>query len=148
MIDDITINRIQALHPDIRCWVEHLYRDVSKLLPKGVMLRFTSTHRTNEEQHKLFLQRPKVTNADSGQSIHNYGLAFDIVLIVNGKASWSVDSNWMLVAKFFKDKGFTWGGDFKSMYDAPHFEYNYGKTWKDFIKMETFTSNGIKYPKL
>ena len=80
-MDPITLTRIKTLHPKIRQEVEVLYEKANNLLGKGCRLRFSYTFRTFEEQDKLFLQKPKVTNAKGGQSIHNYGLAFDIVLL-------------------------------------------------------------------
>ena len=53
----------------------------------------------------------------------------------------------MQVVEFFKSKGFVWGGDFKSLYDAPHFEVK-GFKWQDLQKLPTITDGGIKYPKL
>ena len=81
-LDKITVEKIKTLHPKIRNEVLELYSHVNeKLLGKGVRLRFAYTYRTPEEQNQLFNQKPKVTNAKAWQSIHQYGLAFDIVLL-------------------------------------------------------------------
>ncbi len=81
-MDRVTLNRIEQAHPNIREELrgDYLYCN-NKLLGKGVRLRFSSVFRTIEEQNELYNKRPKVTNARGGQSIHNYGLAFDIVLL-------------------------------------------------------------------
>ena len=154
MFDEITINRIKLLHPNYREQIKLWYLEINKKLPKGVRLRFTHTYRSIEEQNKLYNQRPKVTNAKGGQSIHNFGLGFDICILLdkdgNGTfetASFKVDKYWMQVVEFFKSKGFVWGGDFKSLYDAPHFEVK-GFKWQDLQKLPTITDGGIKYPKL
>lgn len=166
-MDPITIERIQKAHPKLRDSLLAQYQEANNLLGKNVRLRFAYVHRTPEEQHKLFLQRPKVTNADSWQSIHNYGMAFDIVLLIdkdnNGTfetASWDTlkdfdgdhMSDWMEVVNYFKSKGWTWGGDWKKFKDAPHFEYNYGFDWKTLKarvdKGITIIDNGIIYPKI
>lgn len=154
MFDQITIDRINLLHPSIREDVKKWYLEINKKLPKGVRLRFTHTYRSIEEQNKLFNQRPKVTNARGGQSIHNYGLAFDIVILFdkdnNGTfetASFKVDKYWLQVAEFFKSKGFVWGGDWKSFKDYPHFEVK-GHKWQDLQKYPKIINNGISYPKL
>lgn len=167
-MDNISITRLQLMHIAVR---EDLIKDYNYinryLLGKGVRLRITHTLRTPEEQHKLFLQRPKVTNADSWQSIHNYGLAFDIVILLDKDGDGNFESvSWDLkadndkdgvadyteVTKYLKSKGWTWGGDFKSISDAPHFEKTFGHTWKTlkvkYDKGETFTENNIKYVKL
>lgn len=145
-MDKITLDRIKFAHPHIRQKLLEEYTECNnKILGKGVRLRFAYVLRTPEEQHALFLKRPKVTNADSWQSIHNYGLAFDIVLLYDkdgdGKfeeASWDLKrdgdkdgkSDWKEVADYFKSKGWTYGGDWKGFKDHPHFEITFGHTWK------------------
>ena len=152
MFDEITLNRIKLLHPHIREDVKNWYLEINRKLPKGVRLRFTHTYRSIEEQNKLYNQKPKVTNAKGGQSIHNYGLAFDIVILLdkdnNGTfetASFKVDKYWLQVAELFKSKGFTWGGDWRFK-DYPHFELTKGKDWRYFASLPKFKDNGIKYP--
>ena len=147
MFDKITLDRIELMHPTIREQLKKDYLEINKNLPKGVRLRFTQTLRTIKEQDDLYAQgRTKkgkiVTNAKGGQSIHNWGLAFDIVILLdkdnNGtfeSVSWEVDKHWKMVVDFFKSKGWTWGGDFKTLYDAPHFEYTQGKTWKHYSEL-------------
>lgn len=166
-MDQITLTRIEQAHPKLREMLLTQYQEANNLLGKNVRLRFSYVFRTPEEQHNLFLQRPKVTNADSWQSIHNYGLAFDIVLLIdkdeNGTfetASWDTikdfdkdrQSDWMEVTNYFKSKGWKWGGNFKSIYDAPHFEMTFGhtpKTLKALIdKKNVIIDNGITYPNI
>lgn len=153
LYDEITIQRIKLLHPNIRNQVKEWYLEVNKQLPKGVRLRFTHTYRSIEEQNKLFNQKPKVTNAKGGQSIHNYGLAWDIVILKQNSIGewlpdWNVDVYWRQVAGYFKRKGVAWGGDWTSFKDYPHFELNFGKDWKYYQKQPTLTESGIVYPKL
>ena len=148
MFDEKTIERIELMHPSIREQLKKDYLEINNNLPKGVRLRFTQTLRTNAEQDELYAQGrtkkgSKVTNAKGGQSIHNYGLAFDIVILLdkdnNGSfesVSWEVDKYWFRVVNFFKLRCWTWGGDFKSLYDAPHFEYTQGKNWKYYSTLK------------
>jgi len=152
-MDLITIERIKTAHPKLRDELEKDYIECNNLLPKGVRLRFAYVYRSIEEQNKLFAQRPKVTNARGGQSIHNYGLAFDIVILKdkdnNGTfetASFDIDEHWMNVVKFFKAKGWEWGGDWKSFKDAPHFQKTFGHTWQTLSKKEIMINNGLRYP--
>jgi peptidoglycan L-alanyl-D-glutamate endopeptidase CwlK len=154
-MDKITLDRIKTIHPILRSELEKDYIECNNLLPKGVRLRFAYVYRSVNEQNILFAQRPKVTNARGGQSIHNYGMAFDIVILKdkdnNGTfetASFDIDEHWMKVVKFFKAKGWTWGGDWKSFKDAPHFEKTFGHTWRTLQIREMFIDNGLKYPKL
>jgi peptidoglycan L-alanyl-D-glutamate endopeptidase CwlK len=177
-MDQITLNRIQTLHPKIRTEVLNLYRRANNLeLGKGVRLRFSYTFRTPEEQDNLFSQgrtRPgkRVTNAKAWQSIHNYGLAFDIVLLYdndnNGtfeEASWDTKRDgdkdgipdWLEVTKIFTQAGYTNGFITNGRrWDLPHFQKDFGYTWRrlktkidkgDYI---TETINGVsyKYPNL
>lgn len=149
--DQLTIDRIALMHPKVRQEVLDMYLHANnKILGKGIRLRFAYTLRTIAEQNELYAKgRTKpggiVTNAKGGQSYHNYGLAFDIVFLVdkdgNGTfetASWDTkkdydgDKNpdWMEVVSYFKSKGWAWGGDFKSIKDYPHFEKTFGYTTK------------------
>ena len=159
MQDNLTIDRINKAHPKIKEELLSLYLQCNNMLPKNVRLRFSYVFRSPEEQHALFLKRPKVTNADSWQSIHNYGLAFDIVLLYdkNGdgtfeSASWDNDKNWQIVVAFFKSKGYEWGGDWKKFKDAPHFQKAFGFDWKKLKNLIdkgiTIIENGVTYPKI
>jgi peptidoglycan L-alanyl-D-glutamate endopeptidase CwlK len=165
-VDQITLQRIDKAHPSIRKILREQYIEISGQLPAFCRLRFSHVFRTPEEQRKLFLQRPKVTNADSWQSIHNYGLAFDIVLLYdndrNGTfetASWclkkDIDNDktpeWTQVTNYFKSKGWTWGGDWTRFRDAPHFErpgFNWRKLKQLIDSNKTIVDNGITYPAL
>jgi peptidoglycan L-alanyl-D-glutamate endopeptidase CwlK len=155
-MDKITIDRISKAHPKVRESLLSEYKEINNKLPANVRLRFAYVFRTPEEQHKLFIQRPKVTNADQWQSIHNYGLAFDIVLLYdkdgNGTfetASWEQNKYWKQVVDYFISKGWEWGGSWKSFKDAPHFQKSFGLKWQQMktkidcndLKVE----NGIKY---
>jgi peptidoglycan L-alanyl-D-glutamate endopeptidase CwlK len=75
----------------------------------------------------------KVTNAPGGRSFHNYGLAFDFKMITNGHDDWVVGPLWQRVAATMKAHGWVWGGDFKKLYDAPHFEKTFGYTWNKLL---------------
>lgn len=145
-MDTLSITRIKTLHPTIRKEVEQLYHQANNKLGKGVRLRLSYTYRTPEEQHKLFLQRPKVTNADSWQSIHNYGLAFDICLLYDkdgdGKfeeVSWDMKrdgdgdgiSDWLEVTQVFVSAGYTNGFISNGKkWDFPHFQKDFSLSWK------------------
>ncbi|MBM3275882.1 MAG: M15 family metallopeptidase [Candidatus Sericytochromatia bacterium] len=68
---------------------------------------------------------PKVTNARAGQSYHNFGLAVDAVLTINGQPSWEFDPDgpiWRRVVALAKNRGLQWGGDWKGFKDPPHFQ--------------------------
>ena len=147
------MSKIDTLHPLIKAEVLELVTHVNTVILTGkVKMIVTQGLRTFDEQNKLFAQRPKVTNAKGGQSIHNYGLAFDFCLADGGRTIWDTVkdfdgdkvADWMEVVKVFKAAGYTWGGDFRSITDRPHFEKTFGHTWQQLlaIKQSGKTENG------
>lgn len=159
-MDKLTIERIKLAHPIIRKELEQFYIECNNLLPKGVRLRFSSVYRTPKEQTALYNQVPKVTQAKAFQSIHNYGLAFDYVVLIdkdnNGtfeSIEWNIKSeNHKIVIDYFKSKGYEWGGDWKTFKDFPHFQKSFGLRWQDLKKrldenIIIFDSN-VTYPKI
>lgn len=165
-MDQVTIDRIKLMHPDKRDALRQIYININNQLPKGVRLRFTHTLRTIEEQNFLFSQgRTRsgsiVTNAKGGQSIHNYGLAFDIVILLdedkNGtfeKAVWN-GKHFNFVVSELEKLGFEWGGRWKFK-DKPHFQYKKENgtsyKWQELKALldsgQLTKSNGVNYPKL
>lgn len=156
-MDKLTIDRIKTAHTKIRVQLERDYIECNNLLPKGVRLRFAYVYRSPEEQEKLFKQRPKVTNAKAWQSIHQYGLAFDYVILLdednNGtfeSIDWNANSQYhKIVVNFFKKKGYQWGGDFKNFKDYPHFQKDFGLSWQQMKakidKNDFIVENNIKF---
>ena len=149
-MDKVTIDRIQLLHPKLRDEATDIYHDICEVLKGKAMCRFTHTLRTFAEQNALYNAKPQVTKAKGGQSYHNYGLAIDIVLLVdkdgNGTyetASWDVKTDfdgdgkadWMEVVAIFKRYGWELGGDWK-FYDAPHFQKTLGHSVMELQKMQ------------
>jgi len=139
-MDKATSQRIELIHPKLKAELIAIYTEICEALKGKAMCRFTHTLRTFAEQDALYNAKPQVTKAKGGQSYHNYGLAVDIVLIIdkdgNGSyesASWDVKSDfdgdgksdWMEVVAIFKRHGWEWGGDWK-FYDAPHFQKTLG----------------------
>ena len=155
-MDQLTIERIKTAHPKIRLQLEKDYIECNNLLPNGVRLRFAYVYRSPEEQEKLFKQLPKVTNAKPWQSIHQYGLAFDYVIMLdkdNNRSFESIDWNanseyHKIVVNFFKKKGYQWGGDWKFK-DYPHFQIDFGLTWQQMKakidKNDFIVENSIKF---
>lgn len=124
IFDIITRQRIAALHPIIQDKVKAFLAELYRM---GKVIRLTSGYRSPQEQAALYNQGRTapgkiVTYAKPGTSYHNYGLAFDIVEIKNGKALYE-NPDWEHIAAIGKKYGFKWGGDFKNVMDKPHFEY-------------------------
>lgn len=167
MIDKPTQDRIAKLHPSVRAEVTKLIDQINDTVLTGrAKVRIAQGLRTFAEQDALYAQgrtKPgaKVTNAKGGQSIHNYGTAIDIVLIIDGKtASWDTKTDWdgdkiadwMEVVDVFKKNGWDWGGDWKSFKDMPHFEKRGVNDWRTLLTKynagQVFVDNGEKYVKL
>jgi len=165
MIDTATTQKIKTLHPIIRTDVESIVKYINeKVLTGKAKVRITQGYRTFEEQAALYNQgRTKpgkiVTNARAGFSYHNYGLAFDICLLIDGKeVSWDINkdfdgdlkSDWKEVAETFKYRGYFWGGDYKNTKDYPHFDKSNDYSISSLLKYyeEKKFIDGTKYVKL
>jgi len=146
-MDKITEDRIKLLHPKIRQEVFNLFLKADTILTGNATLRLTQGLRTIAEQDALFAKGrtvpgSKVTNARGGQSYHNFGLAFDIVLLIDGKTiSWDTAkdydgdkvADWLEFVKLAESMGYEWGGHFKSIPDKPHFQKTFGFTTKQLL---------------
>jgi peptidoglycan L-alanyl-D-glutamate endopeptidase CwlK len=153
MIDEKTKKNIATLHPKLRVEATSIYEKINKALTGRAIVRFTSTLRRFGEQDKLYAQGRTekgsiVTKAKGGQSYHNYGLAIDIVLLVdkdkNGThetAVWDVNTDfdadrmadWIECVLIFKKYGWEWGGDW-AFKDYPHFQKTFGLTTKTLLE--------------
>lgn len=149
-MDKYSKARIELLHPSVRCEVTNIINECEKALTGRAKVRITQGLRTDAEQTALYAQGRTapgkiVTNAKAGQSIHNYGFAVDICLIIDGvtaswdtKTDWDGDkkADWMEVVEIFKKHGWEWGGDWKSFKDMPHFEKKGFGDYKKFQNLK------------
>lgn len=139
MIDHISLQRVQQLHPANQHAAIQLLLDSHSI---GISIRYTSTLRNWAEQDILYAKGRTapgyiVTRAKGGQSFHNYGFAVDFCLLLkNGKAvSWSLgdDNNFdgkpdfMQVISLAKKLGYKSGSDW-SIPDYPHLQSTHGLT--------------------
>lgn len=148
MIDTISKQRISKLHPSVREEVTKIMEEIDKVLSGRAKVRITQGLRTMAEQNALYaqgrtIQGDRVTNAKGGQSIHNYGFAVDICLIIDGKvASWDTKTDWdkdkqpdwMECVTIFKKYGWEWGGNWKTLKDFPHFDKAGFNDWRTLLK--------------
>lgn len=148
-MDKVTSERIQLLHPLVRDEVKQIIKECDKALTGRAKIRITQGLRSFEEQERLYAigrltSEKKVTNAKAGQSIHNYGFAVDICLIIDGKmASWDTAkdwdndrvADWYECVKIFARHGWDWGGNWKTFKDLPHFEKKNISQGEDLIKV-------------
>ena len=84
--------------------------------------------RTAEEQHYLFNKKVSKCDGYNKKSYHQSGNAFDIYAYVDGKASWKheyykpIAEHIMKIAKEQFDTELSWGGNWTSFVDLPHFQ--------------------------
>lgn len=149
-MDKYTEQRINKLHPSIREEVHKIIEECDKALSGKAKIRVTQALRTFKEQDDLYAigrTKPgkKVTNARGGQSIHNYGFAVDICLIIDGKtASWDTAkdwdndqvADWYECVKIFAKYGWDWGGNWKKFKDLPHFDKKGYNNWRKLTKLK------------
>lgn len=157
-MDKITESRINLLHPKVRDEVTKIINEANAALTKHSQVRIVQGLRTIEEQDGLYAlgrTKPgkKVTNAKGGSSFHNYGLAIDFCLLIDGKEiSWDMakdydedkKADWTEVVEIFKKYGWEWGGNWSSIKDYPHFQKVFGNSWQtllDRYKNKDFVPN-------
>jgi len=121
-----------ALDPSIQAMAVALLSEAWKA---GIPLLVTNGYRSMDEQQRLYDQGRTtpgdiVTNAKPGSSWHNFSLAFDVaVLNSNDEPSYPNDQAlWQRIGQIGKEVGLSWGGDFSSFVDRPHFEHHPGMT--------------------
>lgn len=86
---------------------------------------------------------PHVTNAAPGESLHNYGEAFDAVPVVHGKPLW-IDTEgggviedehdeklWQKYGELARYVGLEWAGDWRGFKEYPHCQSDV--KWQDLI---------------
>lgn len=106
---------------------------------ENIDLLVTCTLRDFEEQARLYAigrngsKAPIVTNANAGDSAHNYGLAYDVVPLRSGKPVWTTASVadaalWRRVGELGEKAGMEWAGRWVSFREMAHFQDLGGKT--------------------
>ena len=149
-MDTPTQNQIAKLHPSVRAEVTTIIQECDIALTGRAKVRITQGLRTFAEQEALYNQgrtKPgkKVTNAKAGQSVHNFGFAVDICLIIDNKiASWDsakdwdndTIADWFECVKIFAKHGWEWGGNWKTFKDIPHFDKKGYNNWRKLSKLK------------
>jgi peptidoglycan L-alanyl-D-glutamate endopeptidase CwlK len=140
----MSTKKIDTLDPMFHVVVDDVR--LAAMQATGYEWAVVSATRTMKEQHGLFIQQSDgvdndgdgyidesdehVTNADSGDSPHNFKLACDCApLLEDGEIWWTAPKEiWAIYGKIAESRGLTWGGNFKKLYDAPHIE---DPRWRD-----------------
>jgi peptidoglycan LD-endopeptidase CwlK len=112
------------LRPVVRAKAEKFVRQCAAV---GIDVLITSTLRDNESQGALYAQGrsapgPRVTNAKPGESFHNYGVAFDFVPIVAGKAQWDDIKTFTRCGEIGEACGLEWAGRWRSFKELAHLQ--------------------------
>lgn len=122
---------IKNLHPVLQ---DKLAEFVSVCGKAGITVGITQGFRSTAYQNQLYAQgRTKpgniITNCRGGYSPHNYGLAFDFVIMEKGVPVWnSSDSRWAKAGAIGQKLGLEWGGSWKNFPDKPHLQFMFGLT--------------------
>lgn len=131
MINSRTINDLNPLvQPMAQAFI-------AECRAQGIDVIITSTYRDKASQDALYAQGrtrpgPKVTNAQAGQSFHNYAVAFDFVPVVNGKADWNNTRTWRQCGEIAESAGLEWAGRWNSFKELCHCQYTGGLSLPDF----------------
>lgn len=125
----VNSRKIEDLHPVLQKLCK---KHIEACRKRGVEIRITNTLRDLEYQQYLYsLGRSapgrKVTNMQQ-MGPHGFGLAYDVVPIVKGNAVWEDKHLWDIIGEEGKKLRLTWGGEWKSIVDKPHFEFTDGLT--------------------
>jgi peptidoglycan L-alanyl-D-glutamate endopeptidase CwlK len=77
---------LDFLHPIVRSAAQNT---IAELASEGIGFKIFESYRTPERQAFLRAKSPKVTNAGPWQSMHQYGLAVDLIIDTDGVNPWS-----------------------------------------------------------
>jgi peptidoglycan L-alanyl-D-glutamate endopeptidase CwlK len=123
----VSSRSLDGLRPEVRPQVDTF---LAACAAAGVDVLVTCTLRSDAEQTLLYAQGRTapghiVTNAKAGQSAHQYGLAIDVVPMVNGKPDWNgKDPVWAQIGELGQAAGLTWLGAPGSTFpEEPHLEH-------------------------
>jgi peptidoglycan L-alanyl-D-glutamate endopeptidase CwlK len=101
-----------------------LLRGHEAAINQGIPIRIFETYRSRKRQNDLFAQGRTaqgriITNANAGDSMHQYGLAADLVMWIDGKWNWSATEHYKKLVLIMESVGlrggYKWG-------DYPHWE--------------------------
>lgn len=125
------ITSLEALHPYFR---DKILQLISLARSKGIELAVVETYRTHAKQNEYKTMGKKFTRMRGGSSKHQYGLAVDLVPMVNGQPQWHNMQLWRKVGVMGERLGLRWGGRWRSPFDPGHFEWTAGFSPEDLAK--------------
>jgi len=126
-VDNVSEANLGGVHPELARRVRRL---ADKCEANGIAIRVTQGLRTWGAQDALYAQGRTapgkiVTNAPGGHSMHNFGLAVDIVPAAEGFPSFvpdwnAMDLRWKNVLALAKTCGLAEGAEWRTFPDMPH----------------------------
>jgi len=119
------IVELHALHPYFR---DRIIQLINVCKEQGIELSIVESYRTHAKQHEYKSMGAKYTRSGAGKSKHQYGLAVDLVPIVDSVAVWDDIALWRKIGVAGEKLGLRWGGRWKHPYDPGHFEWTGGVT--------------------
>ncbi|PZR37261.1 MAG: hypothetical protein DI538_12790 [Azospira oryzae] len=142
---DLTmIADLSALHPYFR---DQIIQLIKTCKAKGITLAVVESFRTSSKQNEYKSMGEKYTRSKGGRSKHQYGLAIDLVPIVDSVAQWHNKALWKRVGIVGEQLGLRWGGRWRHLYDPGHFEWTGGLSMTQLANGEQPSfPNANKYP--
>lgn len=119
------ITDLNSLHPFFRDQVVTL---IKRCKEKGITLSIVETYRSHAKQHEYKTMGKEYTGSGAGQSKHQYGLAVDVVPVIDSTAVWDNSALWRKIGTIGEKLGLRWGGRWRKPYDPGHFEWTGGLT--------------------
>ncbi|HMG92418.1 MAG TPA: M15 family metallopeptidase [Chryseolinea sp.] len=124
------ITDLNSLHPFFR---DRIIELIDACRQKGIELAIVETYRTPSKQHEYKTMGKKYTSSGAGRSKHQYGLAIDLVPIVDSVAIWDNAALWRKIGVTGEKLGLRWGGRWKKPYDPGHFEWTGGASTYNLV---------------
>jgi hypothetical protein len=111
---------LNSLHPYFRDRIINL---INSCKAQGIELAIVESYRTRAKQAEYFGMGRKYTRSRGGKSKHQYGLAVDVVPIVDSIPVWDDVHLWRKIGIAGEKLGLRWGGRWRAPYDPAHFEW-------------------------
>jgi hypothetical protein len=149
-VDTTSESRLGKVHPQLAAKVRAA---AVALAAQGTFFTVAQGLRTYAEQDALYAQGRTapghiVTNARGGYSNHNFGCAVDCYPFLSGPKgaiNWSANSpQFRAMISALEVQELLWGGSWKSIPDAPHFQLTSVPVTPTDADRAAFASGGLK----
>ena len=114
---------LNSLHPYFR---DQIIQLLNACKSQGIELEIVEAFRTHAKQGEYFGMGRKYTRSLGGQSKHQYGVAIDVVPMVDDVPQWDNQHLWKKIGMIGEKLGLRWGGRWRAPYDPAHFEWSGG----------------------